>query len=120
MTQDPDEVLAELEADVRRTEQRAAQMPAFEAAVAAVRGKASSKARDLIVEVDSAGRILELRISDHALARGAQRLSHELLTTIRAAEAEAHAATMAAVRDLLGDDDPIVAQLDDLPDIPQK
>lgn len=110
---DPDEALAQVEADVSRSDARAAQMPAFEAAVAEARGKAYSKERDIIVHVDSTGRIVELRITDHALARGAQRLTHELLATIRDAEADAQRKTLAAVSDLLGDDDPIVAQLRD-------
>lgn len=108
---DPDEALAQVEADVRRSDARAAQMPAFEAAIAEARGKAYSKNRDIIVHVDGAGRVVELRITDHALARGAQRLTHELLATIREAEADVQKKTLAAVGELLGDDDPIVAQL---------
>jgi DNA-binding protein YbaB len=108
---DPDEALAQVEADVRRSDARAAQMPAFEAAIAQVRGKASSKNRDIIVQVDSAGRVVELRLTDHALSRGAQRLSYELMATIRDAEADVQQKTLAAVSDLLGADDPIVAQL---------
>ena len=86
-------------------------MPAFEAAVAAVRGKAYSSARDIFVEVDSAGRVVDLRLTEHAIARGAQRVTHEILATIREAEAQARTATLRAVGDLLGEDDPIVEQL---------
>jgi len=106
-----DESLAQVEADVRRAEARAAQMPAFEAAVAAVRGVGRSRGRDIVVEVDSVGRVTDLRLSEHALARGPQRLSHEIVTAIRDAEAAAQAATLRVVGELLGGDDPIVAQL---------
>jgi hypothetical protein len=110
---DPDEALAQVEDDVRRSDERAAKMPAFEAAVAAVRGKAVSPTGDIVVVVDSAGRVLELRVTDHALKRGGSRVSHDLLTTIRAAEATAQKATLQAVSDLLGSDDPITTQLTD-------
>jgi len=108
---DPDESLAQVEADVRRSDQRAAQMPAFEALVASVRGEAFSAARDLHVQVDSTGRVVALRIADSALARGARRLSQDLLAVIRAAEGDAQRATIEAVTGLLGPDDPIIEQL---------
>ena len=111
MPLDPDESLAQVEADVRRSDARAAQMPAFEQAVADARGKATSRARDIVVQVEGSGRIVDLRISEHALTKGAERLTHELLSTIRAAEADVQAKTLAAVEALLGADDPIVAQL---------
>lgn len=108
---DPDDALAQVEADVRRSDARAAQMPAFESAIARARGKASSKDRDITVQVDAAGRVIDLRISDHALSRGGQRLGYEVLATIREAEADVQRQTLSAVTELLGTDDPIVAQL---------
>jgi hypothetical protein len=108
---DPDESLAAVAADARRSEQRAAQMPAFEAALAQVRGEAASPRRDIRVEVDSTGRVVGLRIAEPALSRGAQRLSQEVLTVIRAAEADARRATLESVERLLGADDPITRQL---------
>ncbi|MFJ4038852.1 YbaB/EbfC family nucleoid-associated protein [Microbacterium sp. NPDC090007] len=113
MSPDPDESFAQVEADVRRAESRAARMPAFEAAVAAARGTGRSRGRDIVVQVDSAGRVVDLRLSESALARGASRLAAELVTAIREAEADAHRATLQAVTGLLGADDPIVAQLRD-------
>lgn len=86
-------------------------MPAFEAALANARGKASSPSRDILVQVDSTGRVVDLRLTEAALARGAKRLTHELLATIRSAEEDARTSTLRAVGDLLGDDDPIVEQL---------
>ncbi|MBZ4487197.1 hypothetical protein LQ938_00060 [Microbacterium sp. cx-55] len=108
---DPDEVLARVEADARRSEERAAKMPAFEAALAQVRGEAVSPRRDIRLEVDSTGRVTALRISEPALGRGAQRLSHEILGLIRAAEADSRRATLESVEQLLGPDDPITRQL---------
>ncbi|WP_295789531.1 hypothetical protein [uncultured Microbacterium sp.] len=113
MPLDPEDAFAQVEADVRRAESRAAQMPAFEAAVAAARGTGRSRTRDIVVQVDAAGRVVDLRLSEPALARGASRLAADLLATIRVAEADAHRATLDAVSDLLGADDPIVAQLRD-------
>lgn len=111
MSPDPDESLAQIEADVRRSEQRAAQMPAFEAAVAAVRGVGRSRGRDIRVEVDASGHVVDLRLGESALNRGAERLSRDIVATIRDAESDARAQTVHAVTALLGADDPIVAQL---------
>lgn len=113
MPLDPEESFAQVEADVRRAELRAAQMPAFEAAVDGVRGTGRSRGRDIVAQVDSAGRVVDLRLSEAALARGAGRLATEILSTIRQAEADARESTLRAVSDLLGADDPIVAQLRD-------
>lgn len=113
MPLDPEESFAQVEADVRRSEARAAQMPTFEAALAGVRGVGRSRGRDIVTQVDSAGRVVDLRLSEAALARGSQRLSAEILATIRQAEADARESTLRAVTDLLGADDPIVAQLRD-------
>lgn len=108
---DPDEVIARVEADARRSDERAAKMPAFEAALAQVKGEAVSPRRDMRVEVDSTGRVVALRIAEPALTRGAQRLSQEVLALIRAAEADARRATLESVEQLLGPDDPITRQL---------
>jgi hypothetical protein len=108
---DPDESLARVTADARRSEERAAKMPAFEAAIAEVRGQAVTPRRDIYVDVDSTGRVVSLRIAEPALARGAARLSQELLTLIRAAEADARRVTLESVEQLLGADDPITEQL---------
>lgn len=122
MSLDPEDAFAQVEADVRRAEIRAAQMPAFEAAVAAARGTGRSRTRDIVVQVDAAGRVVDLRLSEAALTRGASRLAADLLATIRDAEADAHRATLRAVSDLLGADDPIVAQLRDaaIPDASER
>jgi hypothetical protein len=108
---DPEESLAQIERDVRQSADRAAKMPAFEATVSAIRGAAWSSARDVYVQVDSTGRVQTLRLGETALARGAQRLASDILATIVSAEKNAHAATIDAVSELLGDDDPITEQL---------
>jgi len=86
-------------------------MPTFEATVSAIRGSAWSTARDVYVQVDSTGRVQTLRLGETALARGAQRLASDILATIVSAEKNAHAATIDAVAELLGDDDPVTEQL---------
>ncbi|MEV7692956.1 YbaB/EbfC family nucleoid-associated protein [Microbacterium sp. NPDC089189] len=111
MSLDPDESLAQIEEDVRRSNERAAQMPAFEAAIAAVRGSASSPARDVYVQVDGQGRVQSLRLGETALARGAQRLASDIIAVIVAAEKDAQTATLDAVTELLGPTDPILEQL---------
>ncbi len=111
MPVDPSESIAQVERDARLSAERAAKMPAFEAAVAAVRGSAWSPARDVYAQVDSTGRLETLRLADTALARGANRLANDILAVIVAAEKDAHAATVDAVADLLGADDPITEQL---------
>lgn len=113
----PEESLAQIEQDVRLSNERAAKMPAFEAAVTAVRGTAWSQARDVYVQVDSAGRVQTLRLADTALARGGTRLAKDILAVIMAAEKNAQSATIDAVAELLGADDPITQQLRS-PDVP--
>ncbi len=108
---DPDESLAQVEADVRRSDERAARMPAFEAALSRVRGDASSPGRDIHVQVDATGRVVGLRLSETAVSRGSRRLSADILTVIRAAERSAQNAALEAVSDLLGAEDPITEQL---------
>jgi hypothetical protein len=70
-----------------------------------------SPRRDIRVEVDSTGRVVSLQIAEPALARGARRLSQDVLTLIRAAEADARRVTLESVEQLLGADDPITQQL---------
>lgn len=111
MSLSPDESLAQIEADVRRSEERASRFPAFETAIAQARGRGVSAGRDIVVSVDSTGRVVDLQLSEQALARGARRLTHELLATIRAAESDVRAATLDAAETLLGADDPLVEQL---------
>lgn len=86
-------------------------MPAFEAALAQARGDAVSPRRDIHVQVDSTGRVVSLTIAEAALGRGARRLSQDLVTVIRAAEADARRTTLESVERLLGADDPITQQL---------
>jgi vacuolar-type H+-ATPase subunit E/Vma4 len=108
---DADSTIAEVEDQIRLSEERAARMPAFESALAEIRGAATSKARDVRAEVDVNGRVVSLELTEQALQVGARRLAREILTTIGAAESQAKLQAVKNVATLLGDDDPITLQL---------
>ena len=111
MLPDADSTIAEVEDQIRLTEERAARMPAFETEIASVRGAATSKARDVRAEVDVNGRLTKLELTEQALAAGPRRLAKEILATIGAAEVQAKLQAVRSVGTLLGDDDPITVQL---------
>lgn len=102
---DADETIAQVDADARLIEERAGRLPAFEAAVAQVRGTARSQAGDILVQVDADGRVRALQLAEAALGRGARRLSLEILAVIDQAQHRAQKATLDAVGQLLGEDD---------------
>jgi hypothetical protein len=108
---DADETIAEVERQVELSNERAAKMPAFEAELDAVRGVATSRARDVRAEVDVNGRLVGLELTEQALSSGARRLSREILATIAAAEKKAKVEAVRSVAQLLGEDDPITVQL---------
>jgi vacuolar-type H+-ATPase subunit E/Vma4 len=108
---DADSTIAEVEDQIRLSEERAARMPAFEAALDSIRGAATSKARDVRAEVDVNGRVVSLELTEQALQVGARRLAREILATIGAAETQAKLQAVKNVSVLLGDDDPITLQL---------
>jgi hypothetical protein len=106
-----DETIAQVEEEVRLDDERAARMPAFTAEIDAVRGVATSRARDVKVEVDASGRITGLELTEQALAGGARRLAREILATATAAEIQAKQQAVQSVGRLLGEHDPITEQL---------
>jgi YbaB/EbfC DNA-binding family len=108
---DAEETIAQVEADARLTQERADKMPAFQAAMAEVRGSAYSAAKDVFVEVDATGRVTGLRLGDQAVARGARRLTQEILAVIAVAQDDVQEKALRRVSRLLGDDDPIVSEL---------
>lgn len=108
---DADAAIAKVQDDVRRAQARAARFGELREAIAAVRGRAVSRARDVAVEVDSAGGVTDLRISDAALDRGGSRLSAEIVGLISMAGRDARRSTADVAGGILGDDDPTVAAL---------
>lgn len=80
-------------------------------AIAAVRGRAVSRARDVAVEVDSTGGVIDLQISDAALDRGGSRLAAEIMGLIAMAGRDARRSTADVAGGILGEDDPTVASL---------
>ncbi|MFF2053468.1 hypothetical protein ACFVU2_17840 [Leifsonia sp. NPDC058194] len=111
MFDDADAAIARVEADIRLAQERAERLPSLVSAAAAIRGTATSRRRDLAVEVDQSGGLVDLRITDAALDLGSARLSSELLALIAEAKADAQRQILAAATELLGEDDPAVATL---------
>jgi DNA-binding protein YbaB len=105
---EPDEVLARIDDDVRRVQQRAAILATLQQTVDGIRGTARSDQHDVTVEVDSSGRVTDLRIEDQAFQRGGRQLSGEILALIRAALRSAREQALAATAELVGEDDPMI------------
>jgi DNA-binding protein YbaB len=103
-----DEAIARVEEDVRRAQQRAARYPQLQAAIDAVRARATSPRRDLSVEVDAAGVLRDLTIDDDAFERGGAKVAQEILELIERARSDARRQTLAHTTELMGADDPIV------------
>jgi hypothetical protein len=103
-----DEAIARVEDDVRRAQERAARYPLLQSAIDDVRVRSSSPRRELSVEVDAAGVLRSLDITDDALDLGGRRLGEEVLALIEAARRDARARTLALTTEIMGDDDPIV------------
>lgn len=111
MFEDADAAIARVEDDIRRAQERAERLPSLVTAAAAIRGTATSRRRDLAVEVDQSGAIVDLRISDAALDLGGSRLSAEIIALTAEARADAQRKVLEAATELLGEDDPAVATL---------
>lgn len=108
---DPKATIAEVEDDIRRVRNRAERMGELVAVTDGVRGCASSRGRDVIVEVDASGHVLKLQISNQAVMRGGSRLAAELMGLMEQARADAQAQLLAAAVKTLGDDDPALETL---------
>lgn len=111
MFEEPDEVLARVQDDVRRAQKRAEALPRLQAAVDEIRATARSQRRDISVEVDSSGRVTRFEILDGAFDRGGRRVSSDVMALIASAQKGARAKTLAATAELLGDDDPIASMM---------
>lgn len=105
---DGDAIAAHITDDVRRTKARAARLGELSRVVREVRGKASSHERDISVEVDSAGRVTRLQISNQAAARGGSRLAAELMTLFASAHADVQRRVGEAAIAVLDADDPAI------------
>ena len=111
MFEEPDEVLARVQDDMRRAQQRAEALPRLQAAIDAIRVSVLSDQRDMTVEVDASGRLTRLEIADAALERGGSRVSADVMALIGTAARRARATTLEATSRLLGDDDPVAQVL---------
>lgn len=111
MLEEPDDVIARIADDIERVQRRAEALPRLQAAVDAVRATARGERRDLLVEVDAAGRLTRIEIDDAAFERGGRQVSAEVLALVDKATASARTATQQETERLLGADDPIAAKM---------
>ncbi len=105
---DADAAIARDEEDVRRVQRRAERLPPLREAVAAARGTAVSRERDLGVTVDPSGRIVALTIEDSALSRGGARLAADLVRLLGQARRDLQRQLLGSAVETLGVDDPLV------------
>jgi hypothetical protein len=107
-----DEAIARVQADVVRARERAQRLSELRARTASVRGAAVSRRRDVSVEVDQSGAVVDLQISDAALDRGGRGLAAELISLISAARSDAQRRLIDTAAEVLGEDDPVVGSLE--------
>lgn len=111
MFEDPDDVIARVQDDVRRAQQRAERLPQLTAAVAEVRGEARSPQRDVWVEVDGSGALVGLDITDEAWARRGRQISTDVVALVAEARRVAQRRILEATESILGAGDPAYAAI---------
>ncbi|MFZ4840877.1 hypothetical protein [Mycetocola saprophilus] len=111
MIQDPDEVLAGIDEDVRRAERRMAAQAQLVETMGQLRGIATDRGRDITVEVDTSGAITNLKLTDRATALGGTKLAPEILRVVADARGNLQEQMLASAQELLGEDDPALGAL---------
>ncbi|QAY59804.1 hypothetical protein ET475_07240 [Microbacterium protaetiae] len=109
MFTDADEAIARVEDDVRRAQGRAQRMSRLQEAAAAARGV--GRGREVVVQVDQTGELVDLRIADAALSRGGAGVARLVLESMRMARTDLRRNLLAAASEILGDDDPVLGGL---------
>ncbi|KGM12497.1 hypothetical protein N869_14640 [Cellulomonas bogoriensis 69B4 = DSM 16987] len=108
---DPDDVLARIQQDVATAQRRAEQARQAQEAIAAVRGTGRSPRGEVTVEVDAAGALRDLQLTDGALQYRARDLEAMILEAVRVAQHDAAARAIAVAEDAWGEGDPAVEHL---------
>lgn len=101
-------IVTSIEDDIRRVQDRDEHMRQLSMASEGVRGSAISRQRDLLVEVDAAGRATKLQIVNQALSRGGTQVSAELMKLFTQAHQDAQGQILEAARVMLGESDPVL------------
>jgi len=109
MFDDADEAIARVEDDVRRAQRRAERMSQLQQSTRAARGV--GRGREVVVEVDRSGELVDLRIADAALSRGGVGVARLVLDATRLARRDLRRNLLAAASEILGDDDPVLDEL---------
>lgn len=106
-----DAVLAGVEAQVAKAEERARAATRLRAELDQVRGEALSARREVAVTCDTSGHVVDLRFTDAAYELTPAALSHLTLATIADARRKAGDAALILARDALGEESPAVGLL---------
>lgn len=109
--EDPDAALERIQADIRAAQRRAELAADFKETVDAVRGHARSPRGEVLAEVDAAGQLVDLRLSDGATEMVARDLSTLILATVRAAATDAARQTLSVTAQAFGEQSAVTEQM---------
>lgn len=101
----------EFQAGLKNVDDRFANLGAMQADLSTLEATATSPDRSVTVVAGPGGAVLDIRVTDQALSRGAQALSITLMTTLRDAVAEAARKQASIVEEHMGDDLHLVDQV---------
>jgi hypothetical protein len=108
---DPDELIALVERQAAEAQERAVVAQRFAADVASLRSESRSPNGEVMLDVDTSGRLTSLRLADSALELSAADLSALILATAATAQKRVARAAVALSEEVFGPDDGVVGQL---------
>lgn len=108
---DPLAALARIEGDVAAAQERMRRAEAAQIAIAEVRGTGRSRRGDVTVEVDAAGVLTDLHLTEPAVQQSAASLTAAVLLAVRDAQVQAGSRAVAIAEEAWGTDHPVVDRL---------
>ncbi len=108
---DPDAALERVQSDLAAAQERAARAQEARARIAAVRGVGRSPRGEVRVQVDSAGVLRDLALTDDAMRLSPGELVRLILDAARAAQQDSAARTVAVAEEAFGAESAMVAHL---------
>lgn len=108
---DPDAAIAKIQRDIAEAQERALKAHEVKGAIDQVRGRARSARGEVAVEVDVTGRLLDLTLSDDAMAQRPADLAFLIRETVATAARDAGTQAIALTDDVYGEGSAISAKL---------
>lgn len=108
---DPDAAIDRVQADIRAAQERASRAAEVKQTLDRLRGRARSARGEVTAEVDPAGQLVDLQLSDDATGIVARDLAAMIMETVRAAGRDAGRQAIAVASDAFGETSPVTEQL---------